>query len=898
MSDSPFADLFASFKHSWDAAGNVETFSAQRVRSRPSFWNPFHTWRDEEQRELRQLYEEVKAGVSASPFSRAELLNETTETAVVTICDVLEIVPPHDVLLAFHTAISELIGDEFFSFQTFERDDWANRLDMEAASQLKQALERQRHILSDADHLFEVGCHKITTTFCALIELLPEGFRNDENGQVRSGSMSFGVDLVDIINGPEKAIAGALTTLFDKDMYEGELFADVQAQLEHNTYVASGLDPGDRTATEKQLILPMDKKGLTPGELAELYLKQTPFADFFSSSLSLKIPDQTRFEHCHILGGTGHGKTQCLQYLLLHDLGRAVEEQISIVVIDSQGDLIRKIHSNILFRPDHQLSLAKRFVMIDPSDIEHPPALNLFDPGLERMENYSPRQRELTFNSLVDIYGRFFGSLLGAELTARQSTVFRYLARLMLAIKGATIHTLIELMDDIAPFKSHIEKLDPTARLFFKKEFSQRGFNATRQQIKHRLYAVLSIPTFDRLFSAPKSKINFFDAINGGKIVLVNTSKDLLKQDGTAIFGRFILALIEHAVMERATLPEDERSPVFLYMDEAQDYFDDTVETLLVQARKFNCGLILAHQNLAQLSPRLRAVFMGNTTIKLVGGVSDSDARAIAPDMHTSPDFLLSMKKRKSVSDFALSVRNLTSRALKVGIPLGFLESYPVLEPEQHNVLLEGNRKSVGYVPRIAVPRQELVPAPPSPPTQEPEPASVAMPETATGHRELQDRIKQAAQKSGFFATIEQQVLNGKGRVDVALERDGMRIACEVSVTTRLEHEQHNIEKCLAAGYEQVWVTSPDSRQLAKLRAGLLPTLPAGARERVFCLSEDELIAQLEALTTQASISQTKVLGYEVKIMHTRISPLQAMDRRARLAAVLLRERRPTSRDA
>lgn len=73
------------------------------------------------------------------------------------------------------------------------------------------------------------------------------------------------------------------------------------------------------------------------------------------------------------------------------------------------------------------------------------------------------------------------------------------------------------------------------------------------------------------------------------------------------------------------------RTPTYLYVDEAQDYFDETIKSLLTQGRKFNFGLILA-----QLRPRLRAVIMGNTTIKVVGGVSDSDARALALDMRTT----------------------------------------------------------------------------------------------------------------------------------------------------------------------------------------------------------------------------------------------------------------------
>ena len=433
-------------------------------------------------------------------------------------------------------------------------------------------------------------------------------------------------------------------------------------------------------------------------------------------------------------------------------------------------------------------------------------------------------------------------------------------------------------MDDVSPFKEHIQKLDPTARRFFENEFSRKGFHATRQQIKQRLYAVLSIPTFDRLFSAPKSKISFFDAFNSGKIILVNTAKDLLKSDGTAIFGRFILALIEHAVMERANLVEEKRNPVFLYMDEAQDYFDETVETLLVQSRKYNFGLTLAHQNLAQLSPRLKAIFMGNTTTKLAGGISDADARALAPDMHTSSDFLLSMKKHQDDSDFALSIRNLTTHAVKVEVPLGFLEDTDPLESQQYEALLALNRDRVGYTPQAEEAVQDVSAAMQS--------ASGSQ-EAGTEHRELQKRIKTAAQERGFSATVEKQVLEGKGRVDVALECDGLQIACEVSVTTKVEHERHNIEKCLAAGFTHIWVTSPNAAQLQKLSDAIEPTLSTTERECVSFLSEAELIAAMDDLPRNMSASQTKVLGYTVNTVRMELSSSQAQGRRERLIAAL-----------
>lgn len=64
--------------------------------------------------------------------------------------------------------------------------------------------------------------------------------------------------------------------------------------------------------------------------------------------------------------------------------------------------------------------------------------------------------------------------------------------------------------------------------------------------------------------------------MNKGSIILINTAKDLLKQEGCEILGRFFIALISEAVQERASIAEDQRLPTFVYIDEAQDYFDES----------------------------------------------------------------------------------------------------------------------------------------------------------------------------------------------------------------------------------------------------------------------------------------------------------------------------------
>ena len=80
----------------------------------------------------------------------------------------------------------------------------------------------------------------------------------------------------------------------------------------------------------------MTRSERTPGPASS-------WSSVISASIPFSIPQASRFEHHWIVAGTGHGKTQTLQALILDDLKQVEQGQASIVVIDSQGDLINNI---------------------------------------------------------------------------------------------------------------------------------------------------------------------------------------------------------------------------------------------------------------------------------------------------------------------------------------------------------------------------------------------------------------------------------------------------------------------------------------------------------------------------------------------------------------------------
>ncbi len=101
----------------------------------------------------------------------------------------------------------------------------------------------------------------------------------------------------------------------------------------------------------------------------------------------------------------------------------------------------------------------------------------------------------------------------------------------------------------------------------------------------------------------------------------------------------------------------------------------------------------MAHQYLGQLSGNLPSSLMTNTSIKLAGGVSDRDARVIAPEMRTRPELLSAMTKSRTSTEFAAFVRNVTPQALKMTVPFGSAESMDRMPDDAFDEVLAASRQ-------------------------------------------------------------------------------------------------------------------------------------------------------------------------------------------------------------
>lgn len=645
-----------------------------------------------ELRELRSLYDRLRGVHEASVFADPGFAHRLAVHITAEVFAETGAPAAHDGLVSsIGESAFQLLGEEvFFGFPEI---DFAVPLALDDQMALRAYLDDKRRFLLQAEPVLNAWRRQFVTLWSRLFAQLPDALFKAEPTH-DGGPFVLKQLLIQALPHPAAAVQSIVAQVLDRS--EPSLFRALSATMAGNVWTATGVPEEARATTTRTPVMPVDCK-LAPDKLVPLYLGGTPLAALFELTVTLPITKTHRFEHCHIVAGTGHGKTQLLQSMMLADFDDP--DRPAVVAIDSQGDMMRTLSRLERFNPARE----DRLILLDPADTEWPLRLNLFDVNRDRLDALPRGEREQLLAGIIELYDYIFGALLGAELTQKQSVVFRFLAQLMLAIPDATIHTLRQLLEDPAPYWTYIEQLPPTAKTFLTEHLfasPKRGqkpndYNATRSQVLRRLYGILSNPTFERLFSHPRNALDMKQALDEGKVILVNTAKDVLKAEASAIFGRYVIALILKSALERAADAKTQRGPAFVYIDEAADYFDDTIDTLLIQARKYNVGLTIAHQFLDQLSPALRASVMSNPAIRFAGGVSAKDAGALKEDMRTSPEFLLSRAKGASVSEFACFVRHLTPSALPCPVSLGSAERQPRMSSADYQWLVNRSRAAV-----------------------------------------------------------------------------------------------------------------------------------------------------------------------------------------------------------
>lgn len=152
-----------------------------------------------------------------------------------------------------------------------------------------------------------------------------------------------------------------------------------------------------------------------------------------------------------------------------------------------------------------------------------------------------------------------------------------------------------------------------------------------------RAFLLLFSPVARYSFGQPDNWLDFRGLMDRGAIVILNLG-NIQDHDTQRLIGAMLMVQIEQAALSRTDLPPHQRTPFTLLVDEWPSFAgqDDTIGTILSQARKYNLRLWLAAQSLAQISSRRLAGALENCRLNIAFGLGRDSAEVQARHVGTT----------------------------------------------------------------------------------------------------------------------------------------------------------------------------------------------------------------------------------------------------------------------
>lgn len=333
-----------------------------------------------------------------------------------------------------------------------------------------------------------------------------------------------------------------------------------------------------------------------------------------------------RFRHLYIIGQTGMGKTQMLEYLAKQD----VQDQ-GCCIVDPHGDLIDDILGWIPRRR------ADDVILFDPSDLERPMGLNM-------LEADTPEEMDFVALEAMNMMIKLFGNEIFGP---RIQDYFRNGCLTLMADQenGGAITDIVRLFTDDEWQNYKVKKVtNPVVKSFWEKQMAATGQREKQEMIPYfaAKFGQFTTNTLMRnILGQTKSAFDINDVMNNGKILLIKLSKGLVGDINANLMGMIIVNKIQVAAMRRQSMAKENRKDFFLYVDEFQNFITDAFESILSEARKYRLGLVIAHQYINQLvsekDEKIKNAVFGNVGTMMNFKIGAADAEYMAKEM--SPTF-------------------------------------------------------------------------------------------------------------------------------------------------------------------------------------------------------------------------------------------------------------------
>ncbi len=327
------------------------------------------------------------------------------------------------------------------------------------------------------------------------------------------------------------------------------------------------------------------------------------------------IKQKDRSRHMYVIGKTGMGKSTLLENMAIQDIRNGE----GIAFIDPHGGTADKLLEYI---PEHRV---KDVVHFAPFDMDNPIAFNV-------MEDVGYDKRHLVVSGLMATFKKIWID----AWSARMEYILTNTLLALLEYPGATLLGVNRMYTDKNYRKVVVENIkDPVVKDFWTKEFATYTDRYTQEAtpaIQNKIGQFTGNPLIRNIIGQPKSSFDIRKMMDEKKILIINLSKGRVGDTNTQLLGSMLTTRIFLAAMSRADLSAaqiNQHPNFYFYVDEFQNFANETFAEILSEARKYKLNLIIAHQYIEQMEEEVRDAVFGNVGTTVCFRVGPFDAEVL-----------------------------------------------------------------------------------------------------------------------------------------------------------------------------------------------------------------------------------------------------------------------------
>ncbi len=348
--------------------------------------------------------------------------------------------------------------------------------------------------------------------------------------------------------------------------------------------------------------------------------------DFRNKQITFGIKERDRTRHTYIIGKTGMGKSTLLENLAVQD----IQNGEGLCVIDPHGSMAEKL---LDFIPECRI---KDVIYFAPFDSDHPMGLNI-------LEQVEPAKRHLVANGLMAAFKKIFGE---ERFSDRIQYILNNIILALLENEGQSLLGVNRMLNDKEYRKFIVSNVkDPSVKSFWEEEYAKAGDKYQQEAapgIQNKIGQFISNPLIRNIIGQQKTSFDLRDIMDNKKILIVNLSKGKVGEGNANLIGSLLITKIYLAAMSRADAGPYELEklpPFYFYVDEFQNFANESFASILSESRKYNLALTVAHQYIEQMEDEVKAAVFGNVGTMITFRVGATDAEAFEKEF--APYFIM-----------------------------------------------------------------------------------------------------------------------------------------------------------------------------------------------------------------------------------------------------------------